>query len=128
MYRFGVEPVVKSNGNCPSKEFYESLDTVVKSKFIGIFKRIDKSPDGCLRDTDKLEKLKGKHTNDLWEMKAKHNGVWYRIICFRDGRDWWLTHGFTKNTNNTPMNEIEKGVAIQKEYYDNRNRRNKAGR
>jgi phage-related protein len=29
-----------------------------------------------------------------------------------------LTHGFTKKGNNTPMNEIQKGIDIQQEYYE----------
>lgn len=122
-YNFRVDFVVKANGNCPSKEFYDNLGIAVRAKFIGIAKRIDKSPNGCLRDTDKLEKLKGKHANNLWEMKVWHDGNWYRMLCFRDGPDWWLTHGFVKKSNDTPISEIKKGVAIQKEHYEKKNTR-----
>lgn len=114
-YRFRVEPVVRPNGNCPSKEFYESLDVVVKSKFIAIFRAINKSRDGYLRD-DKLRKLKGKHTDDLWEMRVQHNHVWYRIFCFRIGSTWMTTNGFQKHGNDTDPNEIRRGVALKKEY------------
>ncbi|OHB60234.1 MAG: hypothetical protein A2167_02015 [Planctomycetes bacterium RBG_13_46_10] len=115
-YHFPVEPIIRANGNCPSQEFYDNLDRPVKAKFIAIFRRIEKSTDGTLRDTDKLEKLKGGHTCDLWEMKVRHKGVWYRMLCFRDGPAWMLTHGFKKNRNNTPISEIQKGCDIKQEY------------
>jgi phage-related protein len=119
-YRFKVEPVVKANGNCPSKEFYDGLYEKVKAKFIAIFKGINQSPFGVLRDTDKFEKLKGRHTHDLWEIKVYFKGMWYRMLCFRDNSNWMLTHGFMKNRNNTPLTEIQKGGTIKQEYYENK--------
>ncbi len=116
IYRFPIDTITKANGNCPSQEFYDGLEKKVRAKFIAIFDGIESSADGTLHDTDKLEKLHGKHTHDLWEMKVFHNGRWYRFLCYRDGRAWKLTHGFTKNTNKTPPNEIERGVEILKEY------------
>jgi hypothetical protein len=116
IYRFPIDSITKANGNCPSEEFYKGLDKKVKAKFIAIFDGIENSADGTLHDKNKLEKLHGKHTHDLWEMKVWFKGVWYRLLCYRDGRAWKLTHGFTKNTNRTPPNEIKKGVEILKEY------------
>ncbi len=95
----------------------------VKAKFVAIAKRIDRSRDGSLRDEDKLKKLKGKHTDDLWEMRVQHNRVWYRMFCFRDGSAWMLTHGFTKASNDTDPDEIRKGVAIKKEYEEMQQKR-----
>jgi phage-related protein len=119
-YRFPVDPIKRANGNNPSKEFYDDLDKVVKAKFNAIFIGINKSEDGYLRD-DKLRKLQGKHSNNLWEMRVRYKHVWYRLLCFRDGPAWKLTHGFTKDSNETPKIEIEKGVAIKNEYYINKN-------
>ena len=116
IYRFPIDAIIKANGNCPSKEFYRDLDKKVKAKFIVIFDAIEGSADGTLRDTGRLEKLHGKHTHNLWEMKVWFKGVWYRFLCYRDGRAWMLTHGFTKNTNKTPPTEIKRGVEILKEY------------
>jgi phage-related protein len=116
-YRFNVRFVVKANGNCPSKEFYDGIDEKkVKAKFIAIWNTIRNSNDGLLRDTEKLEKLHGDRAYGLWEMKARHKNVWYRIFCFRDGPDWMLTHGYMKESNKTDPNEIDKGVVIKKEY------------
>ena len=117
-YRFKIEFVSRKNGNCPSKDFYDSLDIKVKAKFIAIGKGINKSQDGILRDTDKHEKLKGKHAKYLWEMKVYYDKFWYRIFCFRDNSDWWWTHGFKKKGNSTPITEIAKANDIRKEYYD----------
>lgn len=125
-YRFSIEPVVRANGNCPSREFYDGLDREVRGKFIAIWHRIERSSNGTLRDSDKLWKLRGEHASDLWEMRAYYNRVWYRILCFRDGPKWMLTHGFTKDTTDTERSEIDKGVAIKKEY--EAMQRNKAAR
>jgi phage-related protein len=119
-YRFPVDPITRANGNCPSKEFYDGLDKPVKAKFNAIFIGIDKSPDGFLRDGDKLRKLKGQHSHDLWEMRVQHNHVWYRMLCFRDGFAWKLTHGFTKKSNHTVKSDIDTGIAIKNEYYANK--------
>lgn len=115
-HRFRVDFVERANGNCPSKEFYDSLENPVKAKFIAIAKRIDKSRNGYIRDEDKLKKLEGKHAYDLWEMKVRHKHSWYRILCFRDGSAWKLTNGFEKQGNSTSPDEIKKGVVIKKEY------------
>ena len=116
-YKFQIDFIKRANGNCPSKEFYDELENKVKAKFIAIGKGINKSSDGILRDTERLKKLKGKHTN-LWEMKVHFNGTWYRMLCFREHSDWKVTHGFIKKGNKTSREEIDKGNAIQKEYYD----------
>lgn len=115
-YAFEICFVERANGNCPSKEFYDGLDKAVKAKFWAIGKQINESRDGFLRDTEKLAKLHGKHTDDLWEMKVYHHGVWYRILCFRDGSAWMLTNGFRKKGNSTSPTEIERGVTIKREY------------
>ena len=122
-YAFPVDFVRRANGKCPSKEFYDALDIPVRAKFIAIARAINQSPIGCLQDEDKLEKLHGAHTNNLWEMKVCHNGVWYRMLCFRDGPAWWWTHGFKKKGNSTPRNEIDRGVEIKKEYEAMKNSR-----
>jgi hypothetical protein len=119
-YRFPVDPIIKANGNCPSQDFYNGLDKPVKAKFNAIFIDINKSEKGFLKDSDRLRKLKGKHTGNLWEMRVRYKHEWYRMLCFRDGPAWKLTNGFTKKSNDTFMSEIKIGVAIKNEYLANK--------
>ena len=115
--RFKIRAFAWPNGNCPSQEFYDKIkEKKVRSKFIAIWDAICESDDGQIRDTDKLTKLHGEHAYNLWEMRVEHNGIWYRIPCFRDGPDWVMTHGFTKDTNDTNPDEIKRGVEIKKTY------------
>ncbi len=127
-YRFQIDCVERGNGNRPGKEFYDGLAKPVKAKFVEIWQRIERSATGTIGDTNKFEKLKGKHAHDLWEMKVWYMGMWYRMLCFRDGPKWMITHGFTKKENGTPRNEIDAGVGIKREYEERNRRRTKDGR
>jgi hypothetical protein len=115
--RFKIRTFVWPNGNCPSQEFYDKIkEKKVRSKFIAIWDAIRESDDGQAHDPDKLAKLHGEHTYDLWEMRVEHRHIWYRVLCFRDGPDWVMTHGFTKDTNDTDPDEIKRGAAMKKAY------------
>ncbi len=125
--RFKIMFFVWPNGNCPCQEFYGSLDKDVQAKFVAIWNRIEASSDGQLRDTDKLWKLRGDRAHDLWEMRVKWNGMWYRILCFRDGPDWILTHGFIKKSRETRPEEIDRGAEMKKAYEEMRKKTARKG-
>lgn len=48
---------------------------------------------------------------NLWELKIFK----YRILCFRDGDSWVLTHGFQKKSDATPPGQIDRGERIRRE-------------
>ena len=62
---------------------------------------------GEIHNKDKFRYLK----KNLWELKIFK----YRILCFRDGDTWVLTHGFQKKSNSTPPGEIDRGERIRLE-------------
>jgi phage-related protein len=64
---------------------------------------------GKIWDTERFRKLCGK----IWEFKI-HPKV--RVSCFQSGKTWFLTHGFDKETGNTPRKEIERAEQIMREH------------
>ncbi len=56
---------------------------------------------------------------DIWEFRTCYSGVWYRLLAFWDtGALIVTTHGFCKKSNKTPQKEIDKAIAIRKEYFN----------
>ena len=63
-----------------------------------------------------------KLTKDIWEFRATHDGLQYRIFAFWDKtrRSMVLgTHGFIKKTQKAPQQEIKHAEQIMKNYYAN---------
>jgi phage-related protein len=60
-----------------------------------------------------------KSTKGLFEARIKLGSNIWRVLCFFDkGQLVILLNGFTKKTQKTPKNEIEKAVRLMKEYYE----------
>ncbi len=60
--------------------------------------------------------LKLKSTDDIWECRISFGSDIYRILCFWHNGNIILTHGFSKKTQKTPRQEIERAEMIKKEY------------
>lgn len=95
-------------------KFLESLDMKVRTK---ILENIDKARYAL--DPKLLKKL----TGEIWEFRAKYIKNEYRLLAFWDKRNnsntlVIATHGFVKKTQKTPHKEIERALAIRKEYYE----------
>lgn len=61
---------------------------------------------------------------EIWEFRTYYAGIWYRILAFWDTDTETLiitTHGFCKKSNKTPQKEIDKAIAIKKEYFRQKN-------
>lgn len=58
-------------------------------------------------------------TNGLYEARIHLGTDIWRVFCFFDnGKLVILLNGFTKKTQKTPKNEIEKALHLMKKYYD----------
>lgn len=75
--------------------------------------RIDYSAEnGIPKDIDKCRKLVG--TEEIWELKANQSRVlWFFIDS--DG-SIVISHGFTKKTQKTPRNQIERAEGRRRAY------------
>ncbi|HML75828.1 MAG TPA: type II toxin-antitoxin system RelE/ParE family toxin [Anaerohalosphaeraceae bacterium] len=92
----------------PAKEFLESLDKRDRTKLVRLFDRMRQK--GEIKNPEKFKKLKG--CNQLYEFKSKP----FRILTFRKGYTWFLTNGFKKDDDETPREEIKRGVDIMQEH------------
>jgi phage-related protein len=64
-----------------------------------------------------LKHLKG--TDGLYEARIKLGSNIWRVFCFFDkGQLVILLNGFQKKSQKTPRKEIDKAVALMKQYYD----------
>ncbi len=69
--------------------------------------------------TNYLKNLKG--TDGLYEARIKLASNIWRVFCFFDkGKLVILLNGFTKKTQKTPKNEINKALKLMAEYYENK--------
>lgn len=69
------------------------------------------------------ELFKNLGNTDIWEFRTLYNGIAYRLFAFWDSDIEALviaTHGYIKKTQKTPQKEIEKAIAIRKQYYENK--------
>ena len=58
-------------------------------------------------------------TNGLYEAWIQLGTDIWRVFCFFDhGKLVILLNGFTKKTQKTPKNEIEKALQLMQKYYD----------
>lgn len=95
------------NGNRPAMDYIENLQQSDQAKLTRSFKQI--ADTGKIWNKERFRKLCGK----IWEFKI-HPKV--RVLCFQFGKTWFLTHGFDKETGDTPRKEIERAEQIMKEH------------
>ncbi|MEJ5996448.1 type II toxin-antitoxin system RelE/ParE family toxin [Pedobacter sp. Du54] len=64
-------------------------------------------------------------TDGLYEARIQLGSNIWRVFCFFDNDKLViLLNGFQKKTQKTPKNEIEKGLRLMAEYYEQKNKKN----
>ena len=73
-----------------------------------------------LKTQDRLPVKFVKHIRDgLYELRTEYQGNIYRVFfIFDTGTIVVLFNGFQKQTQKTPVKEIEKALRIKEEYYE----------
>lgn len=97
----------RENGNRPAKDFIESLERPDHAKLMKSFRHM--AYVGRIHNTERFRKLRGK----IYEFKVYPK---VRILCFQAGKAWLLTHGFRKETGDTPSRQIERAEDIMNEH------------
>ncbi|MDX2429571.1 MAG: type II toxin-antitoxin system RelE/ParE family toxin [Bacteroides sp.] len=96
------------------ESFLRKQNTKVQDKIfkvIEIIETYEKVP------SNYLKYLKG--TNGLYEARVRLASNIWRVFCFFDqDRLVILLNGFSKKTQKTPKNEIEKALRLMKMYYE----------
>ncbi|MFM7671442.1 MAG: type II toxin-antitoxin system RelE/ParE family toxin [Bacteroidota bacterium] len=71
---------------------------------------------------DRIPEIYFKHltgTDGLYEMRIQVGSNIYRVFCFFDQDDLIVVgHGFQKKTQKTPIHEIDRALAIKKQYHE----------
>lgn len=99
------------SGQKPAGEFINGLDRIAKDKVV--LELRDLSMFGS-----ELDRKKTKHLVDgLFELRIKDRSNAYRMIYFFViGNEIIVTNGFTKKTQKTPPEEIEKARKYRNDY------------
>jgi phage-related protein len=98
-----------SSGKCPVEEFLDSLSGKAAQKATWVLQLIEEL------DSIPQQYLK-KLTSEIWECRIQFGGNIFRVLCFFDGAQVVLTHGFQKKTQKTPRTEIEKADSYRIDY------------
>jgi len=105
-----------ADGKCPIQDFLDSLPGKVAQKVAWVLSLLE---DLEVVPSTYFKKLVG--TEDIWECRIQLASNAYRIFCFFEGNSVViLTHGFTKKTQKTPQQEIERAEAYRRDYLKRR--------
>lgn len=97
----------RKNSKRPAMDYIENLGKSDQAKLARSFKQI--ADTGRIWNTERFRKLSGK----IYEFKI-HPKV--RVLCFQWEKTWLLTHGFDKETGDTPPRQIKRAGEIMKEH------------
>lgn len=106
----------KVSGNCPVKDFLDSLPGKAAQKVAWVL--------SLLEDLDVVPSLYFKKlvgTEEIWECRIQSGSNTYRIFCFFLGDSVVvLTHGLVKKSQKTPKQEIEKAQTYRRDFLKRR--------
>jgi phage-related protein len=96
-----------SDGDCPAKDFYDSLEERDQAKVRNLFDMM--AEQGFIKNREKFKPIEGK----LYEFKAFQ----IRLPCFFDRTNRVVvTHGFRKKKDDIPKSEIKRAQEILDNY------------
>lgn len=110
MNKFKAE-FYENGGRIPAKEFLDSLDKKMRTKFVAEIKLLEEKG-------NQLREPYSKYLKDgIFELRAKVGTDISRVLYFfyYEGRII-LTHGFVKKTQKTPSSEIEKAKQYRNDF------------
>ena len=97
-------------------DFYLARDSKVQEKIEYIFnliRTVDRVPEKFLKHIEA--------TDGLYEIRIKYRNDIFRIFCcFDEGEVVILFNAFQKKTQKIPKKEIEKGLKLKQEYFQNK--------
>jgi phage-related protein len=109
--KWNIKLYEKENGKIPVEEFMSELPAKHKEKIDRTIKLLKQF--GTELPQPHAEPIDGK----LWELRTKLSSNISRVFYFLTvGNTFILLHGFTKKTQKTPPNEIEKAKEYMRDY------------
>jgi phage-related protein len=106
-------------------EFENHFSDFLKKQPIKVQNKIFK----IIEAIETLERVPSKYlkmlvgTNGLYEARIQLGSDIWRVFCFFDhGKLVILLNGFTKKSQKTPKNEIEKALQLMQKYYNTKDK------
>jgi phage-related protein len=100
---------VRANGKKEAEIYWNRLEKREQVGFLRAFEEMVSV--GRIFNQQRFRKLEGR----IFEFKYVTGA---RILCSSYDRVWWLTHGYTKQSQKTPPNEIRRANQIMKEHIE----------
>lgn len=108
-----IEYYMTSEGKCPVRDFIDSLSDEGQAKYIFITRLLKEY--GIHVKEPYVKQITGRRK--LFEIRIKDKSGISRILYFtHTGKKFILLHGFTKQTDRTPVKEIEVAEQRMKDY------------
>lgn len=102
MENFNIDFFKLDNGDCPIKDYLDSVDKKLRAKILWTIGLLETN--GNVLGMPYSEYL----DDGIFELRIKHGSDISRVLYFfYIGRRIILTHGFTKKSNKVPKSEIE---------------------
>lgn len=110
-----VEYYKKENGKIPVLEYLLSLDAKMRAKAFSEIELLEKHGTSLREPYSKP--IKGKKYKDLFELRIKFSSDISRIFYFTfKNNTFVLLHGYTKKTNKTSENELNRALKYKEDY------------
>lgn len=107
------------NGNCPAKEFLNSLDEKMQARLFRLLYLLEQNGNELREPYSKIL------TDGIFELRAQQGNNIARVLYFfMVGQKIIITNGFVKKTQKTPKKEIELAKKYRKEYLERLGREN----
>lgn len=118
MEKPSFETYKRPNGH---DEFTEWLDSLAAKDQAKLLRAIKETEINGMLVAQRLQWVKKIDTN-LYELRSKISSNIQRAIYFHvEGERYVITHGFTKKSEKTPLQEITHGKVLRKEWFDHEN-------
>ena len=101
---------IRTNGTAEAAEFLSGLDTLNQQRFHALLRLA--CDQGYVRSPDQYNKL----SSEIGEFKRGP----FRLLFFRIGATWYLTHGFRKKQQKCPRSELDRAERIHQEHLSRR--------
>ncbi len=113
--KWQVEYYKKENGNIPVLDYLLSLEAKLRAKAFSEIELLEKHGFGLKEPYVKA--LHGEKYKGLYELRVKFASDISRIFYFAyNGETFVLLHGFTKKSEKTPQNELDRALRYKKDY------------
>lgn len=100
-------------------KYLKTLSVKDEAKFRALIDRVENTE---LQNSIRKERVK-KLTDDIYELRAQTDEHWLRGCYFQiKNTNYYITHGFSKKSNKTPIRGINRAENIREFYLNGKGR------